>query len=147
MLNVYNKMKLYLNRREEFSDEMIFEFQEICDDYCSQWAALSSRDGQTNYIHFIKAGHVSHFFFLYRSLYKYSQQGFEAMMAKIKSIYHKCTSRGGNGSENRSHILQVCHFLLRMMMWNSGHGEAYFRAKYADSIDEMEADGLNLFEL
>ena len=147
MLDTYSNMKTYLNRRESFTDNMIYEFQEICDDYCTQWASLTSRDGITNYIHFIRAGHVSHYLFLYRSLYKYSQQGFEAMMAKIKSIYHKCTSRGGHGAAERSHILQVCHFLLRMMMWNSGHGDDYFHAKYGSIIDKVRTDDNNLFTI
>ena len=67
------------------------------------------------------------------------------MMGKIKAIYHRCTSRGGSGSteEDRSHILQVAHFLLRMMMWHSGRGDAYFCQKYGNDIvdDAIEECG------
>ena len=69
----------------------------------------------------------------YGNLYKYSQQGFEAMIAKIKCIYHRCTSRGGAGVDVRSHILQICHFLIRMILWNSGHSNMYFKRKYSDT--------------
>ena len=33
------------------------------------------------------------------NLYKYGQQGFEAMIGKIKCIYEKTTSHGGNGAK------------------------------------------------
>ena len=122
--------------RKQFSDKMIYEFQDKVDGYYKKWIKLTGRNGMTNYIHFLGSGHVAYYFFKYRNLYRFSQQGFEAMMGKIKAIYHRCTSRGGNGSaeEDRSHILQVAHFLMRMMMWNSGRGDAYFRKKYGDEI-------------
>ena len=122
--------------RKPFTDEMIYKFQEKVDVYYVKWIKITSRNGMTNYIHFLGSGHVAYYLFKYRNLYRYSQQGFEAMMGKIKAIYHRCTSRGGHGStqEDRSHILQVAHFLMRMMMWNSGLGDEYFRQKYGNDV-------------
>ena len=120
------------------------KFQKLADEYSEMWAHLTGRDGQTNYEHSIRCGHLSYYFSQYGNLYKYSQQGFEAMMAKIKCIYHRCTSRGGAGAEVRSHILQICHFLIRSMLWNSGHGDMYFNKKYSDSATADETCDLFL---
>ena len=124
--------------------DLIYNFQDLVDKYFNKWVKNAGRDGMTNYVHFLGAGHVSHYLFLYRNLYKYSQQGFESMMNKIKIIYAKATSRGGAGAKIRSHILQISHFMLRMMMWNSGRGDAYFRKKYGDEIvdDAVAEDGI-----
>ena len=140
----YQEVLQFLNRRTLFSESDIITFQKLADEYSEMWARLTGRDGQTNYEHFVRSGHLSHYFFLYGNLYKYSQQGFEAMMSKIKCIYSRCTSRGGNGSEVRSHILQICHFLMRLMLWNSGHGDAYLKKKYSGT-DDAEYDENDLF--
>ena len=142
VLSKYHEVLKFLNRREEFSPQMIQEFQKLCDEYGQMWRDVAGRDGQTNYEHNISSSHCTHFFDLYGNLYRFSQQGFEAMMSKIKCIYHKCTSRGGHGAKIRSHILQICHFLIRSMLWNSGHGEAYFKAKYKGQEDR----GAELFD-
>ena len=103
------------------------------DRYSEKWASLANRDSHTNYEHNIQSGHLSHYFDKLGNLYKYSQQGFEAMMSKIKCIYGRCTMPGGNGAEVRSHILQECHFFIQMMLWNSVYGDIYFKRKYNDS--------------
>ena len=115
---------------------MIYSFQDKVDEYYEKWINLTGQNGMTNYIHFLGSGHVAYYLFKYRNVYRFSQQGFEAMMGKIKAIYHRCTSRGGNGSakQTRSHILQVAHFVLCMMMWHSGVGDNYFRQKYGNKI-------------
>ena len=126
VLKKYQEVLQFLNQRTLFSESDIVKFQKLADEYSEMWARLTGRDGETNYEHFMRSGHLSRYFSLYGNLYKYSQQGCEAIISKIKYIYSTCTSRGGNGSEVRSHILQICHFLMRLMLWNSGHGNAYF---------------------
>ena len=59
-------------------------------------------------------------------------------MNETKFIYSKATPRGGAAAQIRSHILQISPFMLRMMMWNSGHEEDYFCNKYLEIIDDME---------
>ena len=117
----------------------------MVDKYFNKWVKIAGQDGMTNYVHFLGSGHVSHYLFLYLNLYKYSQQGFESTMNKIKIIYSKATSHGGARAQIRSHILQISHFMLLMMMWNSGHGEAYFCNKYLEIIDDMEKHNFFLF--
>ena len=132
VLKEFHELILFVNKREHFSEEMILEFQKLADRYSTSWANLAGRDGQTNYEHFFRSGHFAYYLYLYGNLYKYSQQGFEAMMGKIKCIYEKATSRGGHGAKTRSHILQIVHFLIRNMLWRSGIGQEYFDQKYGN---------------
>ena len=67
--------------------------------------------------------------FLCGNLYKYSQQGFEAIMSKVKEIYQYYTSKGQHGAEVQSYILQIWHFLIQMMLWNSINGDSCFKKK------------------
>ena len=143
VLAKYQEVLAFLNRRHEFTDKDIRQFQQLADEYSEMWAHLTGLDGQTNYEHSIKSSHLSYYLSRYGNLYKYSQQGFEAMMSKIKCIYSRCTSRGGAGAEVRSHILQICHFLIRSMLWNSGHGDMYFKKKYCEDI----VDDHDLFDI
>ena len=145
VLSKYDKVLKLLNSRFEFEYGEVLDFQDLCDDYASMWADLTGRDGQTNYEHFLRSGHVSYFLFLLGNIYKYAQQGFEAMMSKIKCIYQRCTSKGGYGAAVRSHILQICHFLMRNMLWNSGHGDKYFEEKY-NGHDNSNLTEIDLFE-
>ena len=131
-MELYNKVITFINRRTHFTDADICEFQQLADEYGAKWREVAGRDGQTNYEHFIWSGHLSYYLYKYGNLYMFSQQGFEAMMSHVKCIYHKCTLRSGNGSEVRSHVLQICHFLMQYMLWISGHGKTYFKAKYKD---------------
>ena len=130
VLEDYQDALQFINRRTEFKKGDVQESQAVADRYANSWRELCGRDGQTNYEHFLLTGHVSHYLTLYGNLYRFSQQGFEAMMSRVKCIYHKCTALGGHGAVIRSHILQICHFLVRGMLWNSGHSKAYFEAKY-----------------
>ena len=136
VLGKYEDVLKFMNRRTFFDESTIQEFQSLADEYSAMWRNITGRDGQTNYEHIIDTGHLSHYFRKYGNLYRFSQQGFEAMMSRVKCIYHRCTSRGGHGSKIRSHILQIVHFLIRSMLWNSGHGEAYFHAKYGSKEDK-----------
>ena len=145
VLAKYQQVLEFINRHYTFTNEDIIEFQKLADEYGDMWASLTGRDGQTNYEHFIKLSHLSHYFELYGNMYKYSQQGFEAMMSNTKCIYQRATSCGGDGAEIRSHILQICHFLMRMMLWNSGHGDSYFHKKYEGSNDNSEITEEDLF--
>ena len=108
-----------MNQRTEFSSQNVRGFQTLADKYGEMWREVAGRNGQTNYEHNIVKSHVSYYLNLVENLYRFSQQGFEAVMSRVKCIYHKYIARGGHGAEVWSHILQICHFLIRNMLWNS----------------------------
>jgi hypothetical protein len=43
----------------------------------------------------IGAGHLAEYLYKWRNLYRYSQQGWEAMNALIKTFFYRRTNHGG----------------------------------------------------
>jgi hypothetical protein len=110
-------------RREDFNENDIEEFQTIADDWFEQWVKLAGRDGLTNYIHMVGAGHLSFYMREWGNLYRYSQQGWESYNSLIKSVYYRRTQRGGNGGnkdETNSRVVPLGRWLQRKMFFLSG---------------------------
>jgi len=66
---------------------------------------------------------------LYRNLYRYSQQGWEAMNDKIKTFYFRRTQRGGHANgpnAEQSHLDALGKYFQRSVLWSFGKGDAYF---------------------
>jgi hypothetical protein len=137
MLKEYRAFMELARSREEFSDDDITAFQTQADLFFALWVDLNGIKGITNYIHMIGAGHLTYYLRIYRNLYRYSQQGWEALNQKIKLIFFFHTQRGGNvkvkqGEEKltRNYIKPIARFLLRDIMWRTGIGASYFTRKY-----------------
>jgi hypothetical protein len=64
----------------------------------------------------------------WRCLYRYSQQGWEALNALIKAYFFRRTNRGGltRNAEKKSKLIGIGRWLQRRIMWFSGHGDALF---------------------
>ena len=56
VLEKYQEVLKFLNRRMFFSDTNVREFQAVADEYGTIWRDVVGRDGQTNYEHYIWAG-------------------------------------------------------------------------------------------
>ena len=85
----------------------------------------------TNYMHLIGAGHITYFLDKYRNLYRFSQQGWEALNKLIKSHYHHKTNHGGcQGNTNSAmvrgqHLLPIANLITRRHAWlRTGQGGA-----------------------
>jgi len=87
MLKEYQAFMELARSRDEFSDQDIDVFQKQADLFFALWVDLNGIKGITNYIHMIGAGHLTYYLRIYRSLYRYSQQGWEALNQKIKLIF------------------------------------------------------------
>ena len=87
----YEEAVAGLRSRKDFTDEDITLWQQGVDLFYTIWVDLHGMDGLTNYIHMMGAGHVGYYLRLYRNLYRYSQQGWEAMNDKIKTFYFRHT--------------------------------------------------------
>ena len=61
-------------------------------------------------------------------MYRYSNQAWERLNNRLKTCYLQNSQRGGNGKcSNRSrHSHPLARWLQRVLMWNTGLGEAYF---------------------
>jgi hypothetical protein len=119
----WNAVMEYARRREDFTEDDIEEFQTLADDWFEKWVKLTGRDGLTNYIHMVGAGHLSFYMREWGNLYRYSQQGWEAYNSLIKSVYYRRTQRGGNGGkkdDTNSRVVPLGRWLQRKMFFLSG---------------------------
>jgi hypothetical protein len=103
--------------------------------FLALWVDLNGVKGITNFIHMIRAGHLTYYPPRYRYLYWYLQQGWKALNQKIKLIFFFHTQRGGNvkvkeGEEKPTcnYLKPIAWFLLRDIMWRTD--ASYFSRKY-----------------
>ena len=130
----YFAMMRQMRQHSDFSDAQILTFHkktaQFMDSYCSIYDNDSSKI--TNYIHIIGAGHLTYYLRKYRNLYKFSQQGWEALNQKTKHYYFNNTNHGGNqGNKNGgmvcgNHLLPIMKMWQRWYMWRLGLGDAFF---------------------
>jgi hypothetical protein len=64
------------------------DVQTKIDVWLKLWLGIAKREGVTNYIHMLGAGHIAHFLTKYKNLYRYSNQGWEF---QNKQVSHKMT--------------------------------------------------------
>ncbi len=90
--------------------------------------------GVTNYLHLIGAGHLLCYQLkLYGNLYRFSQQGWEALNKLIKSQYHCKSNHGGClGNHNSAMIrgrqlLSTANLLTRRFCWLTRIGQEFFQ--------------------
>ena len=100
------------------------------------WVDLTGTSGINNYLHMIGAGHICEYLYMYRNLYKFSQQGWEHMNKRANGAYHRHSQKGGKGSgktysveepeRKQSHMLPVFRHFTRFWMWKTGKGDDFF---------------------
>ena len=100
---------------------------------------LTGREGMTNYIHLLGAGHIIYYLFKYRNLYRYSNQSWERLNKRVKRFYLQRTQRGGHGKHAGKdatnslickHTKSIARWLKRVIMWNTGMGAEFFIKTY-----------------
>ena len=103
-----------------------FEFEDVCafqmeaDQFCEVYTSVTGRDGMTNYVHCLRAGHFSYFLRKYKNLYRLSQQGWENVNSQLKATFLRSTQRGG-GKGGSSKILPILYKQARCVLWRYGH--------------------------
>jgi hypothetical protein len=119
----WRKLMDMAGQREDFSDEEIDEFGTQCDDFFESWVDLTGLEGMTNYIHMIGSGHMTYYLREWRNLYRYSQQGWEALNSLLKNIYFRRTQRGGHkgdGKTRNSKLAPIAKWMQRRLYFLSG---------------------------
>ena len=121
-IEVWRELVEVARQKEEFSDSQIDSFQLLCDAFFRKWVALHKADGVGNYVHMIGAGHLSYYLRRWRNLYRYSQQGWEALNSQIKTVYFRRTQRGGHkgGGEFNSKVEPIAKWVQRNLFWKAG---------------------------
>lgn len=88
----YRHAVILLRQRQDFTNEQIASFQKHADNFFQNWVKLHGKDGVTNYIHMMGSGHLAEYLYKWKNLYRYSQQGWEAMNAMIKTFFFRSTN-------------------------------------------------------
>lgn len=118
-LNNYRISMVLLRKREDFTNESIAVYQDHADKFFQAWIKLWQKEGITNYIHMIGSGHVADYLYKWNNLYRYSQQGWEAMNSLIKTFFFRRTSHGGGvkGASKKSRLIPIARWLQRRMVF------------------------------
>ena len=101
----------------------------------------------TNYFHLIGAGHITYYLDKHRNLYRFSQQGWEALNKLIKSQYHHKTNHGGcrgnrdSAMQRGQHLLPIANMLTRRTCWLLRLGQECFHGlEYCQPTGELPAE-------
>ena len=99
----------------------------------------------TNYIH-IMVAHMAYWFEEHGNLYKFNQQGWEALNQLLHQFYFGNTNHGGscgnkmndNEPVKGEHCRPLMRLCQRRIMWQLGYGQAFF-----ESGGELDPEGPN----
>ena len=118
-LNNYRISMVLLRTKDDFTNIMIASYQCHSDRFFQAWIYLWQKEGLTNYIHMIGAGHVADYLFKWNNLHRFSQQGWEAMNSLIKTFFFRRTSHGGGvrGASKKSRLIPIARWLQRRMVF------------------------------
>ena len=108
----------------EYTDNEIIQFQIEVDKFYIPWLAMHGSNRSTNYIHLLSSGHLAAYMEKYRSLWKYSQQSWEALNSLVKTFYFRRTQRGGisghKGSGGKSKLKSIGRWMQRRTIFLCG---------------------------
>jgi hypothetical protein len=141
-----------IEQHDDYTDKQIDELHFHSTQFMSQWIDLMGPQHVTNYIHVIGSGHVTYFAAKYRNLYRFSQQGWEALNQLLKHYYFNNTNHGGsagNGGKNSvglyvngticgDHCRPLMRLCQRSMMWKLGLGDAYFQKTMSNCEEQQD---------
>lgn len=146
----YRSAIILLRKNTDATEAEIRTFQAHIDAWFCDWVKVYGKEGCTNYTHMLSSSHVMRYMQEWKCLHRFSQQGWEAVNALIKSYFFRRTNRGGlaRNSVKKSKLLGIARWLQRRMMWFSGHGDSLFsncensnnESTYDDSNDEGDDD-------
>jgi hypothetical protein len=118
-LNNYRIAMVLLRKRKDFTNAMIASYQLHADKFYQAWVMLWQKEGITNYLHMIGSGHIADYLYKWKNLYRFSQQGWEAMNSFIKTFFFRRTSHGGGvrGSSKKSRLIPIARWLQRRLIF------------------------------
>jgi hypothetical protein len=134
----YRAAIIILRKNTDATEEEIATFQDHIDAWFQDWVKVFGKEGCTNYTHMLSSSHVMRYMQEWKCLHRFSQQGWEALNALIKSYFFRRTNRGGlsKNSTKKSKLLGIARWLQRRIMWYSGIGDLLFANDSDDSSYE-----------
>jgi PII-like signaling protein len=145
--NVTRAFKI-ARKHEDYTDSDITTFQHHCDKFFGAWVYLHGENASTNYIHYLSSGHLAEYMKLYRSLFKYSQESWEALNNLIKCFYFRRTQRGGscgrNGKGKKSKLKSIGRWYQRRTLFICGYTkEDILGYKFEEEQQQQQNDNNN----
>lgn len=118
-LNNYRTAMVLLRKRHDFTNTEVATYQFHADTFFQAWVRLWQKEGITNYIHMIGSGHIADYLYKWKNLYRFSQQGWEAMNSLIKTFFFRRTSHGGGvrGESKKSRLIPIARWLQRRLVF------------------------------
>jgi hypothetical protein len=91
----------------------------------------------------IGAGHFRYFLTRWGNLNRFQNQGWEAYNAMLMAFWHHRTQKGGGKhAVNRSKILPIARWILRLMLWRTGEAQRFFQRMDIDE-ESSSSSGVN----
>jgi hypothetical protein len=133
-LNNYRIAMVLLRKRDDFTNPEIASYQHHADLFFQAWIRLWQKEGITNYIHMIGSGHISDYLFKWKNLYRFSQQGWEAMNSLIKTFFFRRTNHGcgARGLSKKSRLIPIGRWLQRRLIFLTRIDETTIRQYVLD---------------
>ena len=144
----YIPMMELAKQHDDLTDENLDDFHKLSQEFMAAWVDVSPNRSVTNYIHMFGAGHMTYYLRRYGNLYRFSQQGWEALNQKLKHFYFNNTNHGGScGNEmlRGDHVKPLMRMCQRFIMWRLGLGTSFFQYN-GDSdcdSDSVNSDTIN----
>ena len=154
-LNNYRTAMVLLRKKNDFTNTEVAWYQTHADRFFQAWLQLWQVEGITNYIHMMGSGHIAEYLFKWKNLYRYSQQGWEALNSLIKTFFFRRTNHGGGvrGDSKKSRLIPIARWLQRRLIFLSRYDELsirqyledhpmppVFRTQQARSIEDDDDD-------
>ena len=95
-------------------------------------------------MHMLDVGHVCDSLLIEGNLYRFSQQGWEAINKKFRKIFFNQTAMGGGRGGSNSKLLPVFYFFLREMYWKFGWADNFFTKYVYPRAEGAEYTKLNI---
>jgi len=145
-LACYKSAIALLGKKTNYTDEEVDEFQNHIDSWYRPWVEMFGLETCTNYIHALASGHLVEEMRRLGCMYRYSQEGLEAMNALIKSYFFRRTPRGGGrGIANTNRFVPLAKWLQRRMyiLFTMGRHEENPQLESAEeTTNDREIDAL-----
>jgi hypothetical protein len=83
----------------------------------------------------IGSGHVAEYLYKWKNLYRFSQQGWEAMNSLIKTFFFRRTSHGGGvrGNSKKSRLIPIARWVQRRLIFLCHFSEEAIREYEEDN--------------
>ena len=124
-------MMTLAKQHDDLTDTRLNQFHIHSRVFMDTWIDLGPNQAVSNYIHMFGASHMTYFLKRYGNLYRFSQQGWEALNQKLKHFYFHNTNHGGctgnTGNMLRGdHVRPLMRMCQRFIMWRLGFGTSFF---------------------